>query len=185
MTYIKASVMKSGDGAGCATAKSSEIILVDVADIATEPTRSVGSVNMEGDFTLESSAKGVVIYATPSTIEITEEHSGEIDAKGVKNGLVFEHPGDSIAIKNFSEAFMNKGVVAFVKECDGSSTGRVRAVGSKCNPLYLSQETTINKEATKRKFTFKQEQNDKFLAGEYSGAEVPVAEAATTNQEGA
>ena len=76
-------------------------------------------------------------------------------------------------------------IQAIVKECEGASTGRVRVVGSKCNPLYLSQETTINKEATKRKFTFKQEQNDKFLAGEYSGAEVPVAEAATTGQEGA
>lgn len=185
MAYIKASVQKNGDGAGCATAKSSQIILVDVEDISAEPTRTVGSVTMDGDLTLEEGAKGISLYATSSTIEITEEFSGEIDARGVKNGLSFEHPGDNVAIKNFIEAFLNRPVVALTKECDGSTEGRTRLIGSKCNPLYLTPETTINKEATKRKLTFKQEQNDKFLAGEYSGKMVAIAENAAIAKEGA
>lgn len=42
----------------------------------------------------------------------------------------------------------------------------------------MSIERTGNNEANKRKFTFKQELNDKFLPGDYSGAMPAVAEAA-------
>ena len=33
MAYQKVSIPKNGDGAGCATAKASEIIIIDVDDI--------------------------------------------------------------------------------------------------------------------------------------------------------
>lgn len=39
MPYVKVSIPKNGDGAGCADPKSSEIIVIDVEDIVTEPTR--------------------------------------------------------------------------------------------------------------------------------------------------
>ena len=82
---------------------------------------------------------------------------------------------------------MNKGVVILVKECDGTEGGRVQAFGSKCNPLYMTPETTNNKEACKRKFVWKQEQIDKFLPGDYSGTmpEIATTAAASSNQEGA
>lgn len=73
MAYIKVSVKKNGDGAGCATAKSSEIIIIDAEDIKSEPTREVGNVVAKGDLTLNEGAKAVSIYATTSTIEVTEE----------------------------------------------------------------------------------------------------------------
>lgn len=184
--YKKISIPKNGDGAGCATAKFSEIIIIDVDDIKTEPTRTVGDTSMVGDYELVEGAKAVSIYATPSSIEYIEEPAGEADARGVKNGIAFEHPGNSKEIKGFNEAYMNRGVVAIVKECDGSATGRSQSFGSKCNPLFLTTESTNNKEATKRKFTFKQEVTDKFLAGDYSGAEPPLADKpTTTGQEGA
>lgn len=183
MAYNKVNIRKSGDGAGCATPKYAEIIVIDVADIKAEPTRTVGDPTMVGDFELNTGAKALTIYATPSSIEMLEEASGEADARGVKLGVAFEHPGNSVHIKAFVEAYMNKGVVFMVKEGCGSAAPRTQVIGSVCNPLYMSFENTNNKEATKRKFTFKQELADPFLAGEYTGTEVPIVE--TTQEEGA
>lgn len=181
MSYTKVSIKKNGDGAGCATAKSSEIILIDVEDIATEPTREVGNVVATGNLTLTEGAKAVSVYATSSSIEVTEEASGDADARGIMQGVVYEHPGNSVDIKNHTEAFLNKGVVILVKECDGTAEGRVQLIGSKCNPLYLSIETTNNKEATKRKFTWKQEQAGKYLAADYSGEMPEIADVSTAS----
>lgn len=181
MTYQKVSIPKNGDGAGCAVAKSSEIIIIDVEDIETEPTREVGNVAMKGEVTLNADAKAISVYATVPSIDITEEYTGDVDARGVKQGVVYEHPGNSIDIKNHTEAYMNRGVVILVKECNGSSAGRIQYFGSKCNPLFMTPETTNNKEANKRKFTWKQELASKFLPGEYSGA-IPALAAVASDK---
>ena len=174
--YKKVSIPKNGDGGGCPVPKSSDIIIIDVEDVVTEPTRTVGNVVLVGDYTLKENAKAVAIYGTPSSIDLTEEYSGEADARGVKQGVAFEHPGNSAAVKGHIEAFMNKGAIILVKECNGTAAGRVQAFGTKCNPLFLSVERTDNKEANKRKLTWKQELVDKFLPGEYSG-KMPAVEA--------
>ena len=179
--YKKVSIPKSGDGAGCPVSRSSEIIVIDVEDIVTEPTRELGNPNMTGDLTLAEDATAVAIYGTPSTIEDTEEYSGNADARGVKSGVAFEHPGDSSAAKGFIEAYMNKGVVILIKECDGAE-GTVKYFGSKCNPLFLTVERTGNSESHKRKLTFKQELASKFLPGEYSGKMPAIAAAAGANE---
>lgn len=183
--YTKVSIPKNGDGAGCPVSRLSDIIVIDVDDIKTEPTREVGNPAVTGDIELNADAKAVAIYATPTTIAETEEYSGEPDARGVKQGVEFEHPGNSVAVKGFTEAFMNKGVVILVRECDGTAAGRTQIYGRKCNPLFMSVERTGNNEANKRKFTFKQELNDKFLPGDYSGALPGVAAAADVNAESA
>ncbi|MDD7454961.1 MAG: hypothetical protein PUK70_01725 [Bacteroidales bacterium] len=185
MSYTKVSLPKLSLGAGCPTPKSPDIIIIDVDDVVTEPTRSVGNTALVGDITLKASAKAVRIYGTPSTINITEEYSGEDDARGIMQGLEFEHPGNSVEVKNFIEAFLNKGVIAIVKECDGSSAGRMQLFGSKCNPLLITPETTISKESTKRKFTLKQSTVGPFLPGDYSGKLPEIASDATSGSEGA
>lgn len=83
-----------------------------------------------------------------------------------------------MAIANHAEAYMNRGVVILVKECDGSAAGRTRLVGSKCNPLYLSPEYTNSSEGTSRKFVWKQNQGDKFVVGTYSGKTPALADEA-------
>lgn len=170
MPYVKVSIPKNGDGAGCADPKSSEIIIIDVADVATEPTRELGNVALTGDVELKEGAEALSIYATSPTIECTEETSGDVDARGIMQGIAFEHPGDSTDVKNFTEAYLNKGVIILTRSCDGSAAGRYKYFGNVCNPLFLSVERTDTKEANKRKFTFKQEIAGKFLPGEYSGS---------------
>lgn len=177
--YTKVSVPKNSDGAGAASIKDPTVILVDVEDIQAEPSRSVGNTELVGDITLKEGSKAVGIYATPSTISITEEVSGEVDSRSLIKGLEYVHPGDSVDIANHQEAFLNKGVVALVKECNGSEAGRTRLIGSKCNPLYLSPEYTNSSEATSRKFVWKQNQGDKFVVGTYMG-EMPELAGETT-----
>ena len=185
MAYTKVSIPKNGDGAGCPSPKSSDIIIMDVEDIEAEPTRTLGDVAVTGDYTLKEGAKAVCIYGTPKTIAASEEYSGDADARGVKQGVEFEHPGNEKDIKNFIEAFMNKGVVILVKECDGSAAGRVQAFGNKCNPLFLSVERTDSSEANKRKLTWKQDIAGKFLPADYEGELPALADAATAAGEGA
>lgn len=183
--YTKVSIPKNGDGAGCAVPKDPTIIIVDVDDIEKEPSRSIGNPKTEGDLELKEGAKAVGVYATPTTISVTEEYSGDPDARGVKQGTAFSHPGDTDEIRGFIEAYMNKGVVILSKSCDGSGAGRTTILGSKCNPLFLTVESTINNEATKRTLTFKQELNSAFLPGTYEGAMPELAEPAKKVAEGA
>lgn len=179
MAYKKVSLPKAGDGAGSPAPKSSDIIIIDVEDIVTEPTRELGNPVMVGDYELAEGAEAVAIYGTPSTINLTEEYGGDPDARGVKQGVAFSHPGNSDAAKGFIEKFLNKGVVVIVKECDGTAAGKLEAYGSKCNPLFLTPERTDSNEARKRVLTFKQEVNGKFLPGTYAGAIPTLAAAAT------
>lgn len=176
--YKKVSIPKFGEGAGAATIKKGRVILVDVADIATEPTRTLGNTSISEDYTLVEGAKAVGIYATPSSIHLTEENNGEVDSRSLIKGIEFDHPGDSVDIANFTEAFLNKGVVAFIEECNGSE-GRVRVVGSLCNPLYMQPEYTNTNEAVKRHQVWKQSQGDKFAIATYTGDLPEVAAEAT------
>lgn len=179
MTYTKVSIPKASEGAGAATIKNPTIIIMDVEDITTEPTRTVGNTELVGNFTLASGAKAVGIYATPSSISITEESNGEVDARSCIKGVEYVHPGDSVDISNHAEAYMNKGCVIIVRECDGTSSGRARVVGSKCNPVYLQPEYTNSNEATNRKFVWKQAQGDKFVTATYSGTIPTLADPPT------
>jgi len=167
--YTKVSIPKNGEGAGAAAIKNPTVIIMDVDDIASEPSREVGNTELSGNFALVTGTKAVGIYATPSTINLTEESSGDVDARSCIKGVEYVHPGDSVAIANHAEAYMNKGVVIIVRECDGSASGRARVIGSKCNPLYLQPEYTNSNEATNRKFVWKQAQGDKFVIATYGG----------------
>ena len=123
---------------------------------------------MVGDYELKEGAKAIGVYATPSTIEVTEENSGDPDARGFMVGVTFEHPGNTKEIKNFTERFANRGVVIITRECNGGT--RMEAHGDKCNPLFLTTTRTATKDANKRQFVFKQEMNSPYVSGDYTGA---------------
>ena len=72
------------------------------------------------------------------------------------------------------------------RDCANGNTAEYR--GSKCNPLFLTTEYTNNKDARKRKLTFKQEQRDLIGASIYTGKMPELADEATsapTEEEGA
>ncbi len=184
MTYVKVSIPKASDGAGASTIKDATVILICVDDVASEPARSYGDTVVTGDITMKEGAKAIGIYATPSSINLVRESNGEADARSLLKGVEFDHPGDSDAIESFIEANLNKGFIALVKECDGSAGGRVRMVGSKCNPLALAPEYTNSNEATRNHVVLRQEQGDKFAIATYSGAMPDLAAESGSSVEG-
>lgn len=187
MTYVKTSIPRASDNAGSPVPKDPNIIIIDADSIDVEPTREKGNTVLTGTFTLKTGEKAFGLYATPTTISLTEEISGDADGKGITKGIQFQHPGNSDLIKNFLEAYLNKPVVILVKDCDGSAEGRMQIIGSKCNPLTLSWEPTLNNEATRRQLTFKQAMADGFMVGSYSGTlpELAAEPGADSGSEGA
>lgn len=180
--YVKVSIPKSSDGAGSAVAKDPNVIIMFTEDITAEPTRSHGNVAMSGNYALASGAKAVALYLTPSSISAGYDAEGDVDAKGFKHKVEGEHPGDDSAVENFIEAAANKGMVVLVKGCDGTSDGKVKAYGTKCNPLFLSPEVTDSKEGNKTKLAFAQEVAQKFLPGVYSGTMPDLADAPSSSE---
>lgn len=174
--YNKVSIPRNPEG-GAPAIKNPTVILVDIEDIESEPTRSLGNTVVSGNLTLKTDAKAVGIYATPSTIIPTEEQSGDVDARGITKGVEYVHPGNSVEIANHTEAYLNRPVVILVKECDGAN-GKCLIIGSKCNPLYMQPEYTNSNEASNRKFVWKQNQPDKFVIGTYNGTMPDMAEEA-------
>lgn len=184
MSYIVKSIPKKADGCGAPIAKQAMVTIIPVDVITAEPTRELGDPNLTGDYTLSADGKAINVYGTQKTIEVLSAMEGEVDGKGFKNGVKFDHPGDTAAIRGFVEKYANKGVVAIVTECDGA--GKKQTVcGRVCNPLFLTVEPTLNGEATKRTLTFQQEQVDMFGPAYYSGKEVTVAENETYTNESA
>lgn len=183
--YVKVSIPKSSDGAGSAVAKDPNVIVMFTEDITTEPTRSHGNVALTGNYALATGQKAIGLYLTPSTISAGYDAEGDVDAKGFKQKVEGEHPGDDASVENFVEAAANKGMVVLVKSCDGTSNGKVKAYGSKCNPLFLSPEVTDSKEGNKTKLVFAQEIAQKFLPGVYTGTMPDLADEASSSQESA
>lgn len=179
MAYTKVSIPRNEDG-GAPTVKNATVILVDINDVSAEPTRELGNTEVDGDLTLKTGAKAVGIYATPSSIVTTEEPSGEVDSRGIIQGFEFVHPGNSVAIANHTEAFLNRPVIALVRECNGTSAGKCLIIGSLCNPLYMQPEYTNSKDAANRKFVWKQDQPSKFVIGTYTGAIPSLADNASS-----
>lgn len=171
MAYVKASIPKN-PGAAAPVIKSDEIIIVDVDDVATEPTRAFGNTVSTGDLTLKENAKAISIKVSSHSIDCGYDHDGEVDAKGFKERVAFDYPGNNAALDNFIEAYANKGIIALVKSCD---TGKTKLYGRKCNPLYMKAEPTDNKESSKTHLTFAQEAADAYLPSLYSGSTPAVA----------
>lgn len=166
--FTPQSIPKQGAGAACPLTTKPNIILVPVDLVETEPTRTVGDTDLTGDLALKTTEKAIGIYATPNTVEITEESEGDLDARGVKSGIAFEHPGNSKAIADFVEHYRNRGFIAMAIQSDGDKAV-TKYLGSLDNPIYLNVETTNNKEANKRKLTLKQEQRQSRGISTYTG----------------
>lgn len=181
MPYVKVSIPRNEAG-GSPAIKDPTIIIVETVDVTTEPSRVAGTPTIATDYSLKEGAKAVGVYATPSTIEITRESNGEVDGRSLIKGVAYTHPGDTATIEGHLEYFLNKPVIIFVKECDGSASGRVRVVGSVCNPLYLQPEYTNSNEAVNNRFVWKQEQGDRFGVADYTGALPTLATEAVVEQ---
>ena len=168
MAYTKVSIPKKGTAPGTPSAKSPNIIIIDVADIETMPTREEGDVVATGELALKADAKAIAIYATRSTIKRYDTMEGDADAKGFIANLEFEHPGDEAEINSFLEYYANRDVAIITTECASETGGRLQ--GTPCNPMQLTLEEQDDNEAKKKIIKFAQAQRDGFKTTHYNGA---------------
>lgn len=113
--YAYVSIPKSSSNAGRPTGKKQYIVLIRVADVKTF-TKDAKNVRVTA-LALVDTAKPVGIYATGSTIKVTETVEGDPDTKGYIHNVAFEHPGNAIDVQEFKEANVNEPMIALVGDC--------------------------------------------------------------------
>lgn len=165
MTYAKVDVLKPGDNKGVGGDKKDKIILLDVDDIATMPARDAAGIVIEDDIVLNAGAYMCKLYATQSSIKAGADSEGDPDAKGIIQSVEFEHPGDSVAIREFRANWMNKNVIILIERC---SSTMVSLYGTPCAPLQMVFKAEDDKDKNKTTFTFKSTQKGPDIA-DYRG----------------
>lgn len=153
MAYILASVPKTGANPGRPRGKNSKIIVFKWDDVLTMPDRDANGVKIANDLVLRAGAQAMYIYATPSTIKINQTNEGDPDAKGFIQSLVFEHPGDELALEEFLENNVNENLGVIVRE--KASAAYSKLFGTPVEPLQFDVEGQDDNEALKNTITLK------------------------------
>lgn len=163
--YVKADVLKPGDNKGVGGDKKDKVILIDVDDILTMPSRDDKGIVIAGNFEMKAGCYMTKIYGTQSTIKANADSEGDPDAKGITQTVEFEHPGDSVAIREFRANWMNKNVMIAIERC---SSSQVNLYGTPCAPLQMVFKAEDDKDKNKTTFTFKSTQKGPDVA-DYQG----------------
>lgn len=173
MAYVTKSIGRPAGGAGNPTPKNPNVLLFDMEDVETYPTRTVGVTTASAGFKLKEGKKMFGLYLTPGSIELIQEPEGDADARGYKKGVKGEHPGNSVQSEDFVEYYSNKNLGAFVRDCNDNSA---RLIGDPCNPLSMKVESTESKDGTKKTITLQQDVRDEFRILRYTGELPPVVD---------
>lgn len=180
MAYVNASVPKKRGPVGAPRPKNPTIILANIRDVVTDPTRDDKGVLITDDLELRVGATAIGIYATPSSISRGKTIEGDEDAEGIVDTLTFAHPGSSLEIDEFIQNNLGEGFIIITRECgDGNGT---RLHGTICNPMKFTLEGQDDNEAVRNTFTFAQPLPSNLLPGHYRGA---IPELADEGSDGA
>ena len=85
MAYVTKSIGRPAGGAGNPTPKNPNVLLFDMEDVETYPTRTVGVTTASAGFKLKEGKKMFGLYLTPGSIELIQEPEGDADARNDKN----------------------------------------------------------------------------------------------------
>jgi hypothetical protein len=184
MTYVKVDVNKPGDNKGVGGDKKDKIIVFDWDDVLTNPARDDKGIVITGNLVFNPGAYMSKIYATQSTIKAGADSQGDPDAKGIEQSVDFEHPGDSVAIREFRANWMNKNIGIIIEKC---SSLQKNLYGTPCAPLQMVFKSEDDKDKNKTTFTFKSTQKGPDVA-DYQGTTTfdevvatPAADATSIN----
>ena len=144
MSYTKVSVLKKVDNAGRPVSFRDRVILFEIEDVLTFPTRDAKGVLVSGDLVMKPGKAAIEMYVTPKTLKVFNTPEGDPDKKGYIQNLEFEHPGDELEYNEFAENCINRNFAALVSRWDGTN---VRLVGSPGCPLQFADEGQNDSEA--------------------------------------
>ncbi|WP_378186883.1 hypothetical protein ACE939_00860 [Aquimarina sp. W85] len=169
MSYVKVNIRKK-PGGGAPQAKSQEVVVIDLADVAIWPSRDGKGVLMVGDIQMKPGKYATIIEATASTISLPVTSEGEEDAVSFTSLPEFSHPGSSLEFDEFITNMTNRNLAIGFKigACDGD-VPYYRFYGTPCTPLSLMVEGTNNNESTSNLVKFQQFQKSRSVPGRYSG----------------
>jgi len=151
-SYVKVSVVKSGSNPGTGGNKKDKIIIIDVDDILTHPARDSKGIVINDNIVLKQGAYMITIYATASTIKTSSDSEGDPDGKLFTQGVSFDHPGDSVEIREFKANWINRNCEIIIERC---ATSEKQLYGSLCAPLQMTTKKEDDKDKNKNTFEFK------------------------------
>jgi hypothetical protein len=165
MTYVKTTINKPGDNKGVGGDKKDKVIIFDWDDVLTNPARDGNGIVITGDLVMKPGAYMIQVYATQSSIKATADSEGDPDAKGIIQGVEFDHPGDANDIREFRANWMNKNIGILIERC---SSTKKSLYGTPCSPLQMVFKAEDDKDKNKTTFTFKSTQKGPDIA-DYQG----------------
>ena len=168
MAYIKPSLISKSSGS--AENKNYEIVIMDVNDIATFPTRNESGVVMVGDFVMKAGKYVTKMQVSSSKTSLPVTSEGEEDNISISALPEFSVPGSSLDFEEFVQNWTNKSIIVGVQvgACGGSNPF-YRIYGSQCAPLSLLLEGQNNNDSTMGLVKFQQFAKSNLMPGRYSG----------------
>jgi hypothetical protein len=150
LVSVKKSTMKNGNP-GRPNPKSNYIILFLADDLLTPPVKDADGVTVSTSIQLKPGKKAIEIYATPSTIKVSDKSSGDPDKKGYIHTLEFEHPGSDPELSAFLNDNVNNNLMAIVVYPYLTAD---KLLGWPGCPLQLNAEQTDDDKEDTNKLTF-------------------------------
>ncbi|MDE5750165.1 MAG: hypothetical protein K2H87_05280 [Duncaniella sp.] len=151
--YTFQSVKREPGNPGLPIQARDSISLLDVDDIAYMPPRDGGGVAIYEDIVMNPEAYGITLYLTPGTHKITSAADGDTDQVGFQPQIVGNHPGNSLAVREFKHNCLNRRFIIIVRYCSGKPAD---IIGDLCNPCRMIPSYTGDKDTNSTEFTFQQ-----------------------------
>ena len=172
MTYIRTNVAKPANSAGGGSPKNPNVTIIAVSDVATWPARDDKGVLISGNFVMNTGAKAISVYMTPTKIKAGYEPEGDEDSQTFKHKFEGLHPGDSLAINELVQNYSGEPCIIIVGSCDDADK---RIYGTKCAPMYLKPSATDENDNRNHTLMFEQYAKRNLLPAHYTGAIPTVA----------
>lgn len=166
--YVKPSLISKGKGA--AESKNLEIVMMDLADVASEPSRDDKGIAMVGNYVMNANKYVTKLQTTISKTSLPVTSEGEEDNISISALPEFYFPGSTLEFEEFVQNWTGKSIVVGVQvgACNGGSPF-YRMYGSKCAPLSLIIEKQNNNDGTGYLVKFQQFAKTDVMPGRYTG----------------
>jgi len=166
--YQRTNVVKPlGKSPGAAAPKEPNVTIVAVDDIMTWPARDGNGVNHTGNFVMNTGAKMIQLYMTPSKIKAGFESDGDEDAISFKHKFEGEHPGNELAIAEFVQNWTGVNAIIIYGSCTDSFK---KVIGTKCAPVQLKPSLKDDNDSRMHTLVFEQFAKSGYVPGHYTGS---------------
>lgn len=159
---------------GGPVSKSPFITIIKTEDLESAPIANAKGILHEGVFQMKTGKEPFNLYNTGSFQVFGFETDGDEDAASVQKTLTARYPGDGLEIREFIGEQMDIEVIVLFG--GGCGQNQKTIIGSKCAPIKMRANFTMDNDGTYYELTFSNMSNDNLIPGLYDGP-APVANA--------